>query len=208
MSKSALAKSVKPTSDIASLPKGIWGKVGGSAAGWAWSARADIEDVTDLASADLDINADNEDGDLSLNILASIGDDGVSVNSIEAYKKMDDLTISPKYDLGSEEASVTVNWSSGDTEVELVASADAQSVTVGQQVDDDNKVTPSITSDGDISVAWERSVGDDSTLTATVGGGSVDLEWEDGAWTANINVDIDGTSIDGTTVGIKRDVTF
>ena len=188
------------------MPKSVWGKVGGSSSGWAWSARADV-DTADLASADLDINAENESGDLSINVLASTGS-GFSVSSIGASKKLDDITVSPKYDVASGDGSVTVNWASGDTEVELVASAAAQSVKVSQQVDDDNKVTPTISSDGDISVAWERRVGDDSTLTATFGGGNVDLEWEDGAWTANINLAVDGTSIEGTTVGIKRDVTF
>jgi len=199
-----LEASVRPTGDIASLPKSVWGQVGGTSSGWAWTARADI-DTNDLGSADFDINAEN--GDLSVNILASTGD-GFSVNTIGASKKLDDVTISPEYDVASGDASVTVGWASGDTEVELVASADAQSVTVSQQLDDENKVSPTVTSDGDISVAWERSVGDDSTLTATFGSGNVDLEWEDGAWTANIGVALDGTSIEGTTVGIKRDVTF
>lgn len=155
----------------------------------------------------MDINAENEDGDIALNILASTGD-GFNVSSVEVTKKIDDITVSPKYDVASGDGSVSVNWASGDTEVDVVASAAAQSVTISQQLDDDNKVTPSVNSDGDMSLAWERRVGDDSTLTATLGGGNVDLEWEDGAWTANINVATDGTSIEGTTVGIKRDVTF
>ena len=33
-------------------------------------------------------------------------------------------------------------------------------------------------------------------------------ECEDGAWTANVNMPLDGTSISGANVGIKRDVTF
>merc|ERR1711915_712020 len=110
--------------------------------------------------------------------------------------------------VGSGDSSVTLGWSSGDTEVEIVASAEGQSVTISQQSDDENKVSPTVTSDGDVSLAWEKSLGDDGSLTATVTSKAVDLEWEDGAWTANINVPVDGTSIEGTNIGIKRDVTF
>ena len=203
--------SVRPTSDLASLPKSVWGKVSGSSSGWGWSARADI-DTADLSSADLEIDASNEDGDLTLNVLAAAGSDGISVGTIEATKTIDNddstITVSPKYDVGSGDSSVTLGWSSGDTEVEVLASADAQSVTISQQLDDENKVSPTVTSDGDVSVAWEKALGDDGSLTTTLTSKSVDLEWEDGAWTANINVPVDGTSIEGTNIGIKRDVTF
>lgn len=205
-----LEASVRPTSDIASLPKSVWGKVSGSSGAWGWSARADV-DTADLSSADLEIDASNSDGDLSLNILAAAGN-GISVGAVEATKIIDNgdstITVSPKYDVGSGDSSVSLGWSSGDTEVEIVASADGQSVTISQQLDDENKVSPTVTSDGDVSLAWEKALGDDGSLTATVTSKAVDLEWEDGAWTANINVPVDGTSIEGTNIGIKRDVTF
>ena len=71
--------------------------------------------------------------------------------------------------------------------------------------DKDNKVSPNVTSGGDFSVAWERSVGDDSTVTTTLKPSeSVDVEWNDGALAANINMPLRGTDITGTNVTIKR----
>ena len=105
--------------------------------------------------------------------------------------------------------SVKIEHSAGDTNIEVNASADAQSITLSQQVDENNKISPTITSDGAISVEWERDLGNDNSLTATVKpNDSVDLEWKDADWTASINLPVDGTSITGANVGIKRDVSF
>jgi hypothetical protein len=50
---------------------------------------------------------------------------------------------------------------------------------------------------------------DDSSLTATLKpNDSLDVEWKDDAWTANVNMPIDGTNINGANVSIKRDVSF
>ena len=95
------------------------------------------------------------------------------------------------------------------TNLKLTASVDAQEVTISQQIDDDNRISPTINNSGDISVEWERSLGDDSSLTATLKpNDSLDVEWKDNDWTANVNMPMDGASIEGANVSIKRDVNF
>merc|ERR1711862_312331 len=85
----------------------------------------------------------------------------------------------------------------------------SQKVSVSQQVDDDNRVTPSITSDGAITLEWEKRLGDDKSVTALLKPNeSVDVEWKDESWTANVEFPIDGTEIKGANVSIKREVTF
>jgi len=142
------------------------------------------------------------------------------------------LTINPRYNVETAEADVVVTYSKDGAEVELTASQDAQSVaisydvnddatievsasieaqsaTIAYQVDEDNKVSPTVTSGGAVSVEWERSLGDDSAVTTTLKPSeSVDVEWNDGAWTANVNMPLDGTDITGTNVSIKREVNF
>lgn len=120
------------------------------------------------------------------------------------------LSIQPSYSLETESGDITIAYDNGDkTSIELTASGDSQSVTISQQVDDDNRISPTLSSDGSLSVEWEKSLGDGNSLTATLSPNeSLDLEWEDGAWTANINLPIDGTSIGGANVSIKRDVEF
>jgi hypothetical protein len=195
--------------DIASLPKKVWGKATTEISGWVASVRADM-DASDIKAADLEIDAAN--GDTSIKILASTGE-GFAAKSVEATQGFESngasITVSPKYDLASESADVTIGYDKGDTNVELTASADAQSVTISQQIDDNNRIAPTLTSAGSVSVEWERSLGDDNSLTATVTPDeSVDLEWKDSEWTANINVPISGATIDGATVNIKREINF
>ena len=157
------------------------------------------------------------------------------IHAIEATQGFDadgaKITVNPRYNLDTEEGDVVINYDAGDTNVELTASAsaqsvkiehqagdtnfevnasaDAQSVTISQKLDDDNRIAPTITSNGDISVEWERNLGDDNSLSATIKpNDAIDLEWKDSDWTANINLPIDGTTITGANVGIKRDVSF
>jgi hypothetical protein len=245
----------RPTTDIASLPRNVWGKASTNLAGWGVSARAE-RDMQGGGATGVELDADNEDADLSIRMVASAGD-GFSVSSVEATKGLDvdgaRVTINPRYNMESEEADVVVSYDNGNTNVQLTASADSQEVsashsmgdttigltasadsqevtldhtmdntnikltasadnqeiTISQQLDDNNKISPTINNSGDISVAWERNLGDDSSLTATLKpNDSLDVEWNDGDWTANVNCGLDGVNVDGANVSIKRDITF
>jgi hypothetical protein len=91
----------------------------------------------------------------------------------------------------------------------LTASADNQEVTISQQLDANNRVAPTINNRGDISVEWERSLGDDSSLTARLKpNDSLNVEWRDNDWTANVDMPMNGANINGANVSIKRDITF
>eukprot|EP00591_Stephanopyxis_turris_P009101 CAMPEP_0195506534 /NCGR_PEP_ID=MMETSP0794_2-20130614/92_1 /TAXON_ID=515487 /ORGANISM="Stephanopyxis turris, Strain CCMP 815" /LENGTH=264 /DNA_ID=CAMNT_0040632859 /DNA_START=55 /DNA_END=849 /DNA_ORIENTATION=+ len=202
----------RATGDLGSLPKSIWGKASGDLGGWGVSARAEVESF-DSESADLEIEA-NDGEDLSLKLTGSLGkDSGLAFSNIEATKTMDSdgaaVSINPRYNIDTEEIDVVVGYSKDDTSVKITASKDEQEITVSQKMDDDNTISPTFSSSGDISVEWERSLGGDDKLTTTLKPNeSIDVEWDDGSWTANINVPIDGTAIGGTNVSIKRDVSF
>ena len=201
----------RPTSDIASLPRSIWGKASTDISGWGVSARAEV-DAQDMSSASVDIDANNAENDLSVKLTASAGS-AFDVKTVEATKGLDvdgaRVTVTPRFNLESDERDVVVNYSKGDTDVKLTASAGAQEVTISQQLDADNRIAPTISNGGDISVEWERRLTDDSSLTATLKpNDSIDVEWKDSDWTANVNMPIDGTDITGANVSIKRDVSF
>jgi len=203
--------SARPTSDIASLPRKVWGSARTDLNGWGVSARADL-DPQNLNGADLEINADNEDNDLSVNLVARAGDD-FSVRRVEATKGLDAngarVTVTPRFNLENDERDVVVNYSNDKTDIKLTASANNQEVTISQRLDDDNRIAPTLNSNGDLSVEWERRLGDDSSLTAKLRpNDSLDVEWKDDAWTANVNMPISGTNIQGANVSIKRDVNF
>jgi hypothetical protein len=203
----------RATSDIGSLPKSIWGKVSRSFGGWATSARAEVTKGR-LDEADIEVEASNAENDLDVKLFASAGKgNGFSVSRVEATKGFDSngarITVNPRYNVNSEDGDVIIGYAKDDTEVELTASKDDQSVKVSQRIDDSNRIAPTVSRSGKIAVEWERKLGEDSTVTTTVKpNDAVDVEWKDNAWTANINVPIDGTSVGGTNVSIKREVTF
>lgn len=180
--------------------------------GWGVSARAELEG-SDLTSAEIEIDASNEELDISVHLEASASPEAVSVNKVEGTAGFDidgdRITVNPRYDVGSGSGDVVLSYSKDDTSVEVTASQDDQSVTISQKVDDDNTISPTVARSGDFSVEWKRSLGDDNSVTTTLKPNeSVNVEWEDGAWTANVNVPIDGTDITGTNVSIKREVAF
>lgn len=203
--------SARPTTDIASLPKNVWGKASTNLNGWGVSARAEFAG-TDFSNAEVEIDANNADADLDIHLEASAGN-GFNVNRVEATKRINadgaDISINPRYNVGTEETDVVLAYSKDGTSVEVTASGDSQSVTLSRQLDDDNRIAPTLASNGDLSVEWERSLGDDNSLTATLKPNeSLNLEWKDASWTANIDLGLDGTDVTGTNVSVKREVSF
>eukprot|EP00592_Proboscia_alata_P014148 CAMPEP_0194392762 /NCGR_PEP_ID=MMETSP0174-20130528/122919_1 /TAXON_ID=216777 /ORGANISM="Proboscia alata, Strain PI-D3" /LENGTH=253 /DNA_ID=CAMNT_0039188369 /DNA_START=55 /DNA_END=816 /DNA_ORIENTATION=- len=189
------------TTDVGSLAKSIWGKASRDVGGWGVSARAELEG-SNLSSADIEIDATNEEADISVHLEGTACTEAVKTDDAR-------ITVNPRYDVGSKDGDVVLSYSKDDISIEITASKDNQSITISQQVDEENKISPTIASSGDSSVEWERSFGDDNSVTTTLKpNDSVNVEWSDGAWTANVNVPIDGSVITGTNVGIKRDVAF
>lgn len=200
----------RATSDIASIPRSVWGKARTSVSGWGVSARAELGN--DLGKADLQIDADNQNADLNVHLVANAGS-GFNVRSVEATKGFDAngarVTITPRVNLEDDNRDVVINYSNDKTNVKLTASADNQEVTISQQIDDNNRVAPTLARNGEVSLEWERRLSDDSSLTANLKpNDNLSVEWKDSAWTANVRMPIEGTSLGGPTVSIKRDVTF
>jgi hypothetical protein len=63
--------SATPTSDLASLPRSVWGKASTEMSGWGVSARAEV-DAQERNSADLEFDANNAEADLSLHLEANL----------------------------------------------------------------------------------------------------------------------------------------
>ena len=100
---------------------------------------------------------------------------------------------------------VTIGYASDGTSVLVEASTSKQKLTLTQMVTDDDKISPSITSSGDLAVAWKRSLSGGNAITTTVKvNDSINVKWEDGPWTASFDSPLHGTSIDGVNVHITR----
>mmetsp|Transcript_5921 Transcript_5921/g.8706 ORF Transcript_5921/g.8706 Transcript_5921/m.8706 type:complete len:269 (-) Transcript_5921:329-1135(-) len=201
------------TSDISSLTKSIWGKITRHQGGWETSARAEVANGK-LDQAEIELEASSKESDLDVKLFASAGKlGGRKINGVEATKGFDmdgaRLTFNPRYDVSKEEGDVVIGYSRDDTEVELTASKDDQSIKVSQQLDESNLFSPSVSRSGKISLQWKRKLNEDSTVTTTVRpNDAVNIKWKDNAWTANINIPIDGTKVGATSVIINREITF
>jgi hypothetical protein len=202
---------VRPTTDLASLPRSIWGKASTDISGWGVSARAEV-DGQNFNNADVELQASNAKADLSVSVDAQAGKNMV-VRSVEATKGLNQngarITVTPRYNLQTEDKDVVLTYSKDNTNAKLTASADSQELTVSQQIDADNRVAPTINNNGDFSLEYERRLSDSSSLTANLKpNDSLDVEWKDADWTANVKMPIDGTNVKGINVGIRRDVEF
>jgi hypothetical protein len=125
----------RPTTDIASLPRSIWGKARTDVSGWGVSARAEVTGQ-DFGNADLELDAENQANDLSLRVVANAGG-GFNVRSVEATKGLDmngaRVTVNPRFNLEDDTRDVVVNYNNGDSNLKLTASADAQEVEIAHK---------------------------------------------------------------------------
>jgi hypothetical protein len=206
-----IVAAARPTNDIASLPRNVWGRASTDISGWGVSARADV-DPQNLKSADLAVDASNASADLSVRMVASAGNQ-FNVRTVEATKGFDAngarVTVTPRFDLENDDRDVVVNYVVDKTLVRLTASEKSQELTLSQQVDENNRITPTINNKGDLSVEWQRRLSDNSMVTAFLKpNDNLNVEWRDAAWTANVNMPMDGTNISEANVSIKRDVLF
>jgi len=154
-----LEADARPTADLASLPKSFWGKASKSFGAWGVTAKATV-DAGDFSSADVEINAENSGDDLSIKVDATAGSQ-FAVSKVEATKGFDSgdarITVNPRFDMASKETDVVIGYEAGKTSVDITASKEEQEVTVSQQLDADNKVSPSFAlRSGKMSVEWQR----------------------------------------------------
>lgn len=130
----------------------------------------------------------------------------VSVSKVNVKKSLGGLTVNPRVTLGDKtDVSVAYDWEN--TSVKVDAVRDAQKLTIAQKIGENNLIRPSITTGGDFSVDYERTLDTGTTLTTTLSpNDSVNVKLEDGPWMCNINAPVDGLSFDGITIAIKRNV--
>lgn len=202
---------VRVTKDIASLPKKIWGKISSQVGAWGVSAKADFKGI-DYSKADVTIGAANDEEGLSITAKGSCSSDGIVLNKIEAKKSMEqdgaNISVNPSYDVQSEEATVVVSYEKDGTSVEVEASNNAQTVTLSRQLDDENRVTPMINSSGDVSIAWEHKINDSTVTTTFEPQKSINVNWEEGGWKAQVSMDLENTDITNVNVSVKKDLVF
>ncbi|GFH52483.1 hypothetical protein CTEN210_08959 [Chaetoceros tenuissimus] len=194
--------SIKPTLDVLSLPKSVWGKISTQAGGWGISST--ISAKFDGSKGSKNLALDNDDLDANLEI-ASVG----GALKTQVQKGFDvlggRLSVNPRYNLANSEGDVVLGYDTDGTSVTIEASCQQQKLTVAQRINDGNRITPSVTSNGDVSVAWRKSLDGGNSVTTTLNvNDSVSVQWQDGPWTATFSSPMDGIKTGDIDVKINR----
>jgi hypothetical protein len=186
------------------LPKSVWGKVKTTAAGWNLSSKTTAA-LDGSNSVSCNFAANNNDWDTSLELDSSDGSQKVQLcKGFEAIGGR--ISVNPRYTIQTSDADVILGYDTDKTSVTVEASKSSQKLTVAQQITDGHRITPSVTSKGDVSVAWRKSLDGGDAVTTTVNkDGGLRVDWEDGPWTATILTAINDSAVD---VKVKRKLNF
>lgn len=207
------------TTNLASLPRRIWGRASRIISDrYALSSRFEM-DVQAMDRIDFEIDGEDEENDLKFRLIGSSPTNvrqrlkSARVAFVEFTKGFHNdgnrVTVNPRYNVNYNHADVVVTYDADDTLIKVTASQDDQIITISQKLNDENMISPTIGRDGSLSLAWDRKLGEDNSIRTTLNPNrSVDVEWRDAAWTANVNFPMDETDLRGATVHIKRDIKF
>ncbi|KAL7441403.1 hypothetical protein ACHAXH_009077 [Discostella pseudostelligera] len=205
------------TTNLASLPRRMWGRASRVFANrYALSARLDV-DFQSMDRVDFEIDGEDDETDIKMRLLGRAGTSsllsGTSVGHVEFTKGFDNngnrVTVNPRYNVDYQHADVVVTYDADDTLIKVTASRNDQVVTISQKINEENMISPTIGRDGSLSLAWDRKLGDSSSIRTTLNPNrSIDVEWRDAAWTANVNFPMEENDLRGATVHIKRDIKF
>ena len=118
------------------------------------------------------------------------------------------MTVNPRYNLQSSKADISIGYDFGDMGFTIDASKDSQKLTVKRAIGDKTTVAPSITTDGDFAFAVQQQT-DFGTITGTYKlQKSLDVQWSEGSWMANVNAPMDGLTVKGVTFSAKKLIDF
>lgn len=179
------------------LPFSVWGKLRRDVGDWGVSAKIDASS-DNLAILKIDLLAKGGPTDLTLRVQGSLdtGRQRGELRQVGFSQSIEapggDLSLTPRFNLASGKADVTVEYAHDDTRIKIDAGTDHQRITVAQRIDDANSVSPSITSDGELQFGYRRVVGDGAVTAIYKPNDRTSLRYEEGPWVATVDIPMDG----------------
>merc|ERR1711935_830497 len=157
-----------------------------------------------VPDGDPSVDIEYSNGDTDVKITVSSGADGMEQEGTLSHSfGTTDVTVAY-----NDDPSVVVEHKHDEIDIKLTATASDQEVTLSKTFGDDT-ISPTFSRSGDVSIAWERDLGDDNSFTATlVPDDSVDVEWKDDNWTASVHAAMSGVEGEAVSVSAKRDINF
>jgi hypothetical protein len=134
------------------------------------------------------------------------------VSKVQVTKDIDTLggtlSINPKYDLGKSTGDIRVGYAIDNTSFQV--DAEQRKLTVSHSFTDKDKVTPSVSANGDFSVSYSRDLenGKGRLTTTWTPKDSVKLQWSDGEWETTFRAPLEGyyKANQGIKINMKRTV--
>lgn len=175
----------------------MWGKLRRKFGDWSVSARIDT-DSYNLGQLDLDLQARGGPTDLSL---TAQGSADVFRRTGELWElglrqtfdaPGGDLSVYPRFNLVKRKVDVRVEYQQEKTRLQIDADMDTQRVTLAQRLGDNNLISPSICSNGDMELVYRRAVGDAVMTASYTPCKSTSIRYEDGPWVVSADIPMEG----------------
>lgn len=204
-----------PTDNISSLAKGMWAKISSEACGLGFSVKAKVNGVN-FSNILLDMGIKNKKLGTAVYADATIGSkENSSMDAVQVVKEFifgcGVISVNPIFNLKRKGVDVKAFYSDKNgLDVELLASKHFQSITVSSPVDDVSRISPTITSEGDIIIDYERMLrGGNSILTTYKPNKSINVLLKEGPYNLNVFLPLDtALTVSGAHISIKRELSF
>jgi hypothetical protein len=139
----------------------------------------------------------------------------VSISKAKVTKAIDvpmggTLTLTPTYNFGSSKGDITLGYGIDNTAFQL--DVEKRKLTVSHSFLETNQITPSITADGAVSLAYSRSLESGGKITTTwTPNDSVKVQWSEGGWDTTVHAPMAGyynVNSDAIKVTSKRSISM
>lgn len=164
--------------------------------------------------ANIEIDLESSDQDASFQFDAGYNE-GLILDMVQARKTFTlegtstTIMVNPRYDFKSKIANLIFNCDFDRLDVKIQASKNFQSITTTTCLDEDNKLSQSVTSQGDWTFAWEHFLGGGDSITSTYKPSeSVQIAWRDKGWLTMIHMDVNEDGLSGPDISFKKNVMF
>ena len=120
---------------------------------------------------------------------------GLSVSNFQVSKNVDigmgELSLNPEYDVKAKSGSIVVSYGKDDTSFAVDTKSKKLSLT--RTFLESSSVTPTLSLDGDVSLAYTRSMDNGGKITTMwKPDDSISLKWSDGEWDTTFTARLEG----------------
>jgi hypothetical protein len=191
------------------MPYSLWGKAKRTFNGLKMAARVDM-DSSNLNRFNVDFSMGSRGTGLQLQGVANAETRRLAVSDVSVSQQLEfaggTWTVLPRYNVASSEGNVKVTYGVAGASVTIDCQGNKSVLTIAKQLGLKNRVSPSISTDGDVVLEYRRSIAATGVLTTTVNPDSfLNIKYEDGGWVASMKAPMERYKLNqGAQFSIRR----